>query len=374
VPSPTSSAEPGDISTATPRASRRALSSWLGVVWALVVAMVVLGGVTRLTGSGLSIVEWKPVVGAIPPLTSDDWQKAFRAYQETPQYRLQNAGMSLDAFQRIFFWEYIHRLVGRLLGIAFLVPLAWFAATRSIPPALGRRLGLVGVLGLLQGGMGWFMVKSGLVAAPNVSHLRLAAHLTLALVVLSALFWTWMDLREPRDGRDEPVEPVRPRLRFALHGVTSLLALQIVYGAFTAGLHAGVGYNTFPKMHGRWIPPDAFALAPTWRNLVDNPAAVQLSHRAIGALLVVAIACTAWLARGAPARVRAATAWVAAGAVVQFGLGVATLLLVVPVSVAAIHQLGACLLLLAVLRAQHAATDARAPGHATVASRASAPG
>lgn len=329
--------------------SRRVVRTWLGCVCALVVAMVVLGGVTRLTGSGLSIVEWRPLTGAIPPLSEEDWREAFRAYQETPQYRLLNAGMSLAEFQRIFLWEYVHRLVGRILGVVFVLPLGHFAFSRSISPDHARRLFVVLALGALQGGLGWFMVKSGLIDAPNVSHYRLAAHLTLALVVLGTLFWTWLDL----SGRDP--SPVEGRLRFALHAVTGLLALQIVYGAFTAGLHAGIGYNTFPTMHGRWIPPDAFALDPTWRNAFENRAAVQLVHRALGALLVLAITATAVLARHAPREVKRTIQVLVAGVLVQFALGVATLVLVVPLPVAALHQLGACLLLLAVLRAQHAA-------------------
>jgi cytochrome c oxidase assembly protein subunit 15 len=336
------------------RASRRAVTTWLGAVCVLVVAMVVLGGVTRLTGSGLSIVEWRPVVGTIPPLSDADWREAFRAYQETPQYRLLNAGMSLGDFQRIFFWEYVHRLVGRLLGVVFAGPLVYFAFTRSLSRALVRRLALIFGLGGLQGALGWFMVKSGLVDMPSVSHYRLAAHLSLALVVLSALFWTWLDQREAGAG------PVARPLRLALVGVTALLALQIVYGAFTAGLHAGVGYNTFPLMHGRLVPPDATVLDPAWRNAFENRAMVQLLHRTFGALLVVAVSATAWIARRAPEAVRSAVRLVVVGVLAQFGLGVATLLLVVPVSVATVHQLGACLLLLAVLRALYVARPAAA--------------
>jgi cytochrome c oxidase assembly protein subunit 15 len=317
--------------------------------------MVVIGGITRLTGSGLSIVEWRPVTGILPPLSDADWGDAFGAYQRTPQYRLLNGGMQLAQFQRIFFWEYVHRLVGRLLGVVFLVPLVGFVLKRSLSGALARRLAVVFALVVLQGGLGWFMVKSGLVAAPNVSHYRLAAHLTLALVVLGALFWTWLDLRT-RSSVAVPVPvPVRAALRFALHGVTALLALQIVYGAFTAGLHAGVGYNSFPKMHGRWVPFEALALVPAWRNAFENPATVQFLHRAFGSLLVVTTATLALLARAAPRAVWRATLVLVGGVLVQFSLGVATLVLVVPVSFAALHQLGACLLVLAVLRVQHAA-------------------
>lgn len=342
------------------RGARRRVRTWLAYVCVLVVAMLVLGGVTRLTGSGLSIVEWRPITGAIPPLSEEDWRAAFLAYQDTPQYRLLNEGMSLAEFQRIFAWEYVHRLVGRLLGLVFVLPLGHFVLTRSIDPSHVRRLLVVLALGALQGGLGWFMVKSGLTDAPNVSHYRLAAHLTLALVVLGTLFWTWLDMSD-HDASDHDALPTRARLRFALHAVAGLLVLQIVYGAFTAGLHAGIGYNTFPMMHGRWIPPDAFALEPAWRNALENRAAVQLIHRALGALLVLSILATALLARRAPRDTRRAVQVLAVGVLVQFALGVATLILVVPVPIAALHQLGACLLLLAVLRAQHAARRSLAP-------------
>lgn len=326
----------------------RAVSAWLGTVCLLVVAMLVVGGITRLTGSGLSIVEWRPVTGAVPPLSDAAWRDAFEAYQTSPQYRLVNAGMTLDAFKRIYAWEYAHRLLGRVLGLVFLVPWAYFAVKGALSRTFTAKLLFGFGLGGMQGALGWLMVASGLVDVPHVSHYRLAAHLALALVVLGYLFWIWLDLRGAGAGAPR-------RVRVVLAALAVLLAVQIVYGAFTAGLHAGVGYNTFPKMHGAWVPVDAMALSPAWRNVVGNPALVQFIHRAIGAL----IACTALVlvvvARGACASVRRAIGLVVLATLVQFGLGVATLVLVVPLSLAALHQLGGCVLYLATLYANHEA-------------------
>jgi cytochrome c oxidase assembly protein subunit 15 len=310
--------------------------------------MVVVGGVTRLTGSGLSMVTWEPFSGAIPPLSNTDWHRAFEAYQRSPQYRLVNAGMSLAEFQRIFFWEYVHRLLGRVLGVAFVVPLLYFAVTKALPRALLVRLTLLFGLGGLQGLVGWLMVASGLVDRPNVSHYRLAAHLSLALSLLSLLLWTLLEL-----GGRTGVAP-RP-VRFALRAFLGVLGLQIVYGAFTAGLHAGIGYNTFPMMHGQWIPREVLAIEPVWRNAFENRATVQLLHRAFGAAVVLGAGGLVGLSRGSSRRVRRAIGALAVAVAVQFSLGVATLLARVPVSLGALHQLGACLLLLVTIWAIHEA-------------------
>lgn len=326
-------------------AYRRRVTQWLAALSALVLAMVVVGGITRLTGSGLSIVEWRPVTGALPPLSDADWVDAFRAYQTSPQYKLVNVGMSIAEFKRIFLWEYVHRLLGRFVGLAFVVPWVYFTLRRAFRPAFALRMLVVLALGGAQGVLGWLMVKSGLATVPHVSPYRLAAHLALALTLLSLLFTTWLDLRGEPQGASR-------RAHLATRATLGLIAVQIVYGAFTAGLHAGVGYNTFPTMHGAWVPPDALALAPLWRNAFENPAAVQFMHRALAALVVVAVTgLVASTRRDGPAVRRAA--WLVAAAVaVQFALGVATLVLVVPVALAVIHQLGACLLLLAALRAR----------------------
>lgn len=301
--------------------------------------MLIIGGVTRLTGSGLSIVSWKPVVGAIPPLSERDWHDAFSAYQATPQYRLINAGMSLDDFKRIFFWEYVHRLLGRILGILYIVPLAYFAWRRMLPKRIHKPLWAALALGGFQGFVGWFMVKSGLVDMPSVSHYRLASHLSLALIVLAVLFWIWLDLGESKPAC------VSSSLGLGLRALFVLLSIQIVYGAFTAGLHAGLGYNSFPTMHGSWLPPGGI------RSPFADPTTVQWIHRVLGTLLLIAAIAIAVAARTAPARARKALTLVAAVALGQYGLGVTTLVLFVPISLAALHQFGACLLWLAVLHA-----------------------
>lgn len=335
---------------------RRAVAWWLGSVCALIVLMVAVGGITRLTGSGLSIVDWKPLVGAIPPLTDRDWDEAFQRYQEFPQYKVLADGMTLAAFKRIFFWEYVHRLIGRLIGIVFVVPWAYFAARRAFAPSMSIRL--LGALGLggLQGALGWFMVKSGLVDVPHVSHYRLAAHLSLALLVLGYVFWLLLDVRAIRSEA-----PASRRLRAALRVVLVLLAAQIVYGALTAGLHAGIGYNTFPTMQGYWVPPETLALRPAWLNVVENRTTVQLVHRVLGTLLFASIATVWAIVRFRPieAPLRRSIHLLLAVVAAQFALGVATLVLVVPIVLAVAHQLGACVLFLVVVRANHAARSTR---------------
>jgi len=332
----------------------RGVRAWLALVCALVIAMVLVGGITRLTGSGLSIVEWKPITGAVPPLSDDAWREAFDAYRTSPQFRLENSAMTLAEFERIFFWEFVHRLLGRLLGLAFVVPFVWFLARRAIPRRQARILAAALALGALQGLVGWLMVKSGLVAVPRVSHYRLATHLGIALTLLGVLAWVLFDLRG--EGGD-----ASPRVRRALRGVLAVLGAQIVYGALTAGLRAGIGYNTFPTMHGRWFPADGLALSPAWTNWVENPATVQLSHRALALALVTAVIATAWLARRERPAVRAAVRALLVATLVQAALGVATLVYVVPLGLAVAHQLGACALLLAAVRAMRATTAAGPP-------------
>jgi cytochrome c oxidase assembly protein subunit 15 len=313
--------------------------------------MVVVGGITRLTGSGLSITDWKPIMGAIPPLSLDEWNDAFHKYQQIPQFRLENAAMTLGQFKAIFFWEYTHRLLGRLIGIAYFFPWVFFFLKGAFNRSLAWRLGFGFILGGLQGLLGWFMVMSGLVDRVSVSHYRLAAHLALALVVLSYLVWILLDLL-PRT----PAGQDARRLRAPLGLVLGILAVQIIYGAFVAGLKAGFGYNTFPTMNGNWFPEGFFQFDPAWLNLFESRAGVQFIHRTIAWCLVAAIVGT-WtysrtLTLGDDAR--KAMNWLLAMVFVQFSLGVLTLVFVVPLPLAAAHQLGACVLLLATIRANHA--------------------
>src|SRR5689334_20033592 len=233
--------------------SPRAVAAWLFTCCALVFAMVVVGGVTRLTHSGLSIVEWQPIVGTLPPLTEAAWQEAFVKYQATPEFRHVNHAMDVAAFKGIFWWEYFHRLLGRLIGVAFFVPLAWFALRRRVPASLVPALVAILALGALQGAMGWYMVQSGLVDDPRVSQLRLTAHLGLAFLIFGAMFWTALSLLRA-DRAPDPAS-TRPLARFAF-ALTALLFVMVLAGGLVAGIRAGFAYNTFPLMNGALVPPE----------------------------------------------------------------------------------------------------------------------
>ena len=320
---------------------QRRVGLWLLAICLLLSAMVMLGGLTRLTQSGLSITEWRPVTGVVPPLDAAHWQAEFEKYQKIPEYQLINKGMTLDDFKRIYWWEWAHRLLGRLIGVAFLVPFVAFILTRTITPRDIPRFAGLFVLGGLQGALGWFMVKSGLSVRTDVSQYRLAAHLVLAFIIFGAIFWTALgQLRTP----------------FASLGVTAthrrnaailvgLVLLQIGVGGFVAGLDAGFSYNTWPLMDGRLVPHGLSALSPGWRNLFENTVTVQFIHR-MTAYCVVAWAIWTFMSirripisKGTFARKTAH--YVLAGVTLQAMLGIATLLTVVPVALGALHQLGA---------------------------------
>jgi cytochrome c oxidase assembly protein subunit 15 len=311
---------------------------WLGGTALMVAVMVALGGMTRLTGSGLSMVEWNPH-HLLPPLTEDEWQSAFALYRQSPEYRLVNAGLDLAGFKGIFWLEYVHRLWGRLIGLAFAAPLALFALKGAIDRRLGLRLLLVLALGALQGGIGWYMVASGLADRPEVSHYRLALHLLTAVLILMALVWTALDVGT---AHARPAPDARPARRL----LTALLALALAtltWGAFVAGLHAGHVNTTFPLMDGGLFPRAGLALKPAWRNALENPAAVQYVHRVLAVTLLASLSLAALWARLArlPAAARRPILLAAAAAWAQVGLGIATLLLSVPVPLAVLHQMGA---------------------------------
>lgn len=330
------------------------IRKWLLTVCVLIVAMVCVGGTTRLTGSGLSIVEWKPIMGAIPPLNETEWTETFQKYQASPQYQLINQGMSLHEFKKIFFWEYVHRLLGRLIGFAFFVPWVFFVLRKALSRDLMIKTAIAFALGGLQGFMGWFMVKSGLVNEPRVSHFRLAAHLLLALVLLVYLFKLYLSLDE-RNTADERAPETPPLLRTGLWCFAGLLLVQITYGAFVAGMRAGFAFNTFPTMAGHWIPPGLFELAPAILNWVQNPTAVQFAHRMIAWALLIGFKLLYVYAQKqnlAPELRRSLGAMLTVLAI-QFVLGIATLVNVVPIPLAVLHQLGAFILALATMRAIH---------------------
>ena len=325
----------------------RAIALWLLAVAALVFLIVVVGGITRLTESGLSIVRWEPLSGALPPIGEAAWAAEFAAYRQSPQYQLVNSGMSLEDFKNIYFWEYVHRLLGRVIGLAFALPLLWFAWKRAIPRGYGWKLGAILALGALQGGIGWWMVASGLVDRPDVSHIRLAIHLLTALAIFAATLWVALDLlRLARDGSAGPV-----RIPTAAIWLLSLLFLQFLFGAYVAGLDAGYAFASWPKMGDQWFPAEAPLLEPFLRNFADNPIMVQFVHRwlafAVAAAALV-VARAAWLSghrQSAGALIGAVT--------VQILLGIFTLLSGVELWIAASHQGMAVLLLAATLVAAH---------------------
>ncbi|HMG48244.1 MAG TPA: COX15/CtaA family protein [Allosphingosinicella sp.] len=324
---------------AAPEPRPRAIAAWLLAVAALVLLMVVVGGITRLTESGLSITRWEPFSGAIPPLNAADWQAQFELYKASPQYEQLNHGMTLADFKAIFFWEYLHRLLGRLIGLAFALPLAWFWWRRAIPAGFGWKLGAILALGALQGAIGWWMVASGLIDRPDVSHIRLAIHLLAALFIFAALVWVALDLS------------ARARPPILAIWALCLLFLQFMFGAYVAGLDAGYAFNSWPKMGADWYPAGAEWLRPALRNFADNPVTVQFVHRWL-AFAVAALAI--WLGLRAWARgLRAEGAALAGAVLAQLTLGILTLLSGVRIEIAVAHQAMAVLLLAATLTAAH---------------------
>jgi cytochrome c oxidase assembly protein subunit 15 len=355
---------------------RRAVGWWLLGIALLVAAMVTLGGLTRLTGSGLSITEWKPVTGVIPPLTEHAWQKEFANYQKIPQYWRENRGMTLAQFKAIYWWEWAHRLLGRLVGAAFLLPFIGFAVMGVIPRRAWPRMVLLFALGGLQGAVGWWMVQSGLETRVSVSQYRLAIHLGVAVILLGALLWTALEyLRDSfpppragevprRGGGGLNVDLPPPSLRCArdtsaasgggkwfAFTLVGLVYIQMLLGAIVAGLHAGLIYNTWPSMNGRFLPEDAFTLHPWWRNLFENPGMAQFDHRLV-AYAVAAVSLAFWLIvrrTRSGAAIRASSNVLILAVLFQIGLGIATLLNQAPLALAALHQATAVIVFAAAL-------------------------
>jgi heme a synthase len=324
---------------------------WLIAVAALIALMVLVGGATRLTESGLSIVEWKPVTGTLPPLNEAQWAQAFEGYKTIPQYRELNAGMSLSEFKTIFWWEWSHRLLGRVIGAVYLLPFLYFLWRGVLSSELKRRLWLIFGLGALQGAVGWWMVASGLSQRTEVSQYRLAAHLMLALIIFAAIVWTLRRLTT------RPHEAALPRLKITSVVLLGMTFLQIYFGALVAGLRAGRVYNTWPEIDGAFIPSAArlFFEEPWWRNLFDNTLTVQFEHR----MTAYALLALALLHAIDTVRVRAGTAviggawWLVAAITLQAVLGILTLLHQVPIDLALAHQAVAIVVLtLAVLQTE----------------------
>ena len=324
----------------------RAVGVWLLVCCFLVFAMVVLGGVTRLTGSGLSMVRWAPLSGAIPPITAAAWEAEFNHYQQSPEFQKVNHQMTVNEFKTIFYVEYFHRLLGRAIGLVFLVPFLVFLWRGRIRGALIPKLSLMFVLGGLQGLLGWYMVKSGLVDVPRVSPYRLTAHLIVAVAIYAYLFWTALGLLSERSGHST----VSPLARGAI-GITVMIVVTILSGGFVAGLKAGHAFNTFPLMGGQWIPAGYRVAEPFWLNFFETIPAVQFNHRWLAIttfVLVLLFALRAWR-DDAMRMYRAAVGVLAMLALIQVSLGISTLVLHVPVVLAAAHQGVALVLLTAAL-------------------------
>jgi len=336
--------------------SRRRILGWWLALWATMVLLtVVIGGITRLTESGLSITEWAPVSGVFPPLTDEAWQEAFRGYQQIPEYQELNSGMTLAEFKAIYFWEYVHRVWARLIGVVLAVPLLffWFRGwfRRPLTVRLVTLLALTGA----QGGLGWFMVASGLAGRTDVSQYRLAAHLGLALLIYVITVWTAADLLRGDEQLLSRTSSAGRSFRTIAGVLLVLVFATAIAGAFVAGLDGGKAYNTFPLMGGRLVPGGYFALTPWWRNLFENVAAVQFNHRWIGILTFVGIGTVWYRGRSAnlPPHARRWLDIFPLIALAQVALGVATLLLVVPIWLAALHQAGAVILLTASVLLYH---------------------
>ncbi len=323
---------------------QRAIAIWLFVLCAMIFAMILLGGATRLTHSGLSMVEWRPLFGVLPPMSEAAWQNVFQQYQEFPEFQKINFAITLAEFKRIFLFEYSHRILGRAIGVAFALPFLYFLLRRQLSWHLAPRLAVMFVLGASQGVLGWYMVQSGLVERPDVSPYRLTAHLGLAVIIYAYLLWTAMSLLQPV--RRTLLAVGRGRvLRIATPIVTGAIFLTILSGGFVAGNDAGLAYNSFPLMDGRFVPADIFRLEPWWRNFFENLPLVQLDHRLLALLVIIAtmILLVASWRQPLPAGARRAIGAWAVVTVAQLALGIFTLLLLVPVPLGVAHQAGALL-------------------------------
>jgi len=328
--------------------ARPYVGGWLLAVGAMVAAMVLLGGATRLTHSGLSMVQWQPLMGILPPLGKGAWAEVFAMYKAYPEYQQINQGMTLGEFKRIFYFEYSHRLLGRSIGLVFAVPFIWFLATGRLERR--RRLVLFGLLlaGGLQGLIGWWMVQSGLVDRPDVSQYRLAIHLGLAFIIFAGLIWVALDLLSDSAGRHSAG-------RTGAIFLVGVVFLQVLSGALVAGLDGGLVYNSFPMMNQYWLPPELSQLRPVWTNLFENPVTVQFDHRIGAYICTILVVVLWWRLRGAgisPAA-RFALRLTIGALAVQLALGIATLLWAVPLPLAMLHQAGALLFFSATLLLAH---------------------
>ncbi len=356
------------VSRGRAMAPRRQVGWWLIGMAGLLLTMIVVGGATRLTDSGLSITEWRPVTGVLPPLSAEAWEAEFEKYRQIPEYQLVNRGMSLAEFKTIYYWEWGHRLLGRVIGLAFALGLLYFHLTRKLDRGLALRLWGLFLLGGLQGALGWYMVQSGLVDRVDVSQYRLVAHLGLAFFIFACIVWVACDLLIGPEGRvSRDTREASRGLGLASMVAVALIYLQCLMGGFVAGLDAGMTYNSWPLMDDRFIPAGLGDLAPWWRNLFENITTVQFAHRmlayAVG--LVVIVFAGLALVRPIAGGARASVMILLAAVSVQIVLGIWTLLAVVPLHLGAAHQAGAALVLAAGIHAVFRLTRAPFQGHVT---------
>ncbi len=331
--------------------ARPYVQTWMFFICALIFAIVLVGGATRLTDSGLSITEWKPILGAIPPLSDADWQHAFSLYKQIPEYKVINRGMSLEEFKFIFWWEWAHRFLGRLIGLAFFVPAVFFWATGRLEPHLKPGLVIMFLLGGFQGFLGWYMVSSGLSERVDVSQYRLAMHLGLAIVIFAYIFWVAL-------GLGARTRILSDRADWGALGICVLIFVQIILGAFVAGMDAGMGYNTWPLMDGAFVPEGLMIMEPAWKNLFENAMTVQFNHRMVAYVVVIATAIHVFRTlredRGGTFALSAGLLGLAV--LVQVALGIWTLLAQVPIELGLLHQGGAVVLLAFAIWHLHVAT------------------
>jgi cytochrome c oxidase assembly protein subunit 15 len=340
-----------DDKSAPETTHHRGIAAWLFVCCIMIFAMVILGGATRLTGSGLSMVEWDPIFGIFPPLDPASWSRTFELYQQSPEYQKINFAMDLAGFKAIYWFEYSHRLLGRTIGTVFLLPFLFFLARGWISRPLIPRLVVLFILGGLQGLLGWYMVKSGLVDNPHVSQYRLTAHLGLAILIYAYMYHVALGLWYG----NKPSRTVAAGLRVATSLLGGLVFITILSGGFVAGLKAGFAYNTFPLMDGHWVPDVIFMQEPRWRNLFENIATVQFDHRLLATLVFISVTAL-WLVswrHTLSSAVRTGLHLLLAAVLLQVGLGISTLLLHVPVPLAVTHQAGALLLLTVAVYVRH---------------------
>jgi cytochrome c oxidase assembly protein subunit 15 len=336
------------------QSASRGVITWLWLTCALLLAMIIVGGVTRLTGSGLSIVRWEPIIGALPPLDEAQWQRVFALYQTSPQYQLVNHGMGLEAFKGIFWWEYAHRLLGRGIGVAVGVPLLAFWLTGRISRRRAATLLGIFALGGLQGLVGWFMVQSGLADLPQVSHYRLTLHLGIGFLIFGLVVWQALSVTFAEQ-RTRQRAQINPQLRLQVLGFLLLVSVTVLCGGLVAGLKAGHAFPTFPLMAGHWVPPGLFAAEPLWRNFVDSAVTVHFQHRVLALLVTFAAVYIAMRAFRAPPELglRRAASLLVGTTALQVALGIITVVLSVPVWAGAAHQVNAALLLAATLNLLH---------------------